>query len=144
MRRIESGECATTSLTTLLMIPIFVRRRSSRVMPGAAGDTGCNDDDIGVGRGLIGIGARDGGIISENRAALREVEGFALRHSLNYVYQNDVCVVAFGYSLRCCCANVSATYHRYFLAHDLPFVCSQVFGFVLKLFAASFACRIAS
>ena len=55
---------------------------------------GRDDDDVGVGRVVVGVRAGDCGLVAEHRAGLVHVERLALRQALDDVDEDDVRVVA--------------------------------------------------
>ena len=57
---------------------------------GFAGDAGGDDDDVGVGRVLIVVGASDVGVALFDGHGFEQVEALALRHTLDDVDEDDV------------------------------------------------------
>ena len=88
--RIASGETAAAWATTLPTMPAFLASRSSRLMPGLAGEAGRHDDDVGARGVRVVVGADDPGVVADDRRRLGEVEALALRQPLDDVDEDDV------------------------------------------------------
>src|SRR5262249_31927920 len=85
--------------------------------PRLARDARGDDDDIGICRLLVAVGADDQRIVAEHWASLEDIECLALRHIGNHIHQHDIGVVALCHSLAQRRAYVPGADNGYFAAH---------------------------
>ena len=84
---------------------------------GLARDAGGDDDDVGIGGGVVIIGAQHMRIALLDGHRLKQVECFALRNAFRDVHEHDVGELLARDPMCRCCANVSSADDRDFLTH---------------------------
>src|SRR5450755_2740799 len=88
---------------------------------GLAGDSGSDDDDVGVGRVGVVVGAEDGGVALLDGHGFEQVETFALGDPFHDVDEDDIGEFFRGDPMGGGGAYVSGTYDGDFIAHMKSF-----------------------
>ena len=88
---------------------------------GLAGDSGGDDDDVGVGGVGVVVGAEDGGIALLDGHGFEQVESFALGNAFDDIDEDDIGQFFGGDPVSGGCAYVSGTYDGDFIAHEVSF-----------------------
>ena len=88
--RMQFGEYFTACSVAVLHHLVVGQQKIVAAHARLAREAGRDNDDVGVRRGLVIIGAGDIDVVAFDRARLQHVEAFALGHAFDNIHQHDI------------------------------------------------------